>query len=1504
MVISLAKQPNDPRRVIQLGTALPEALRNELDDREAYLITGNPAASALEIRAAMSQQLQLSVREILNSYRTPEENAAVDATKLQQLQEKMSDFMNNPDLFYEATIALGEGSVSAIDARMATNGLIARRLNEQADLDEQNGLFDRFVDLAGYAASETFLGPWEKIGSDPVSEQLGREVQRAMATMQPSEFKVWYENDFLARAREKGIGSGNANYLSEMSINALNAGYNPNAFEEAAMSFFGDAVFGVGSLAGSIVRRGSSIAARTARANSQAEMLAKLRSTTATSAVAGSVTPLGRVAAAEGSQAAASRGAAVIKAEAQAGNTAVREASNMGPGELDPTLNAAKPGDTAFSRLYQEGSLLNRIIAQVRRGSAGHVVDPEYIAANKAKILQDNADANIGRPLLRTSEVVPWLTNAWKAVFHIGTPEGTAFSLTKKGKIPKKVQELADELGGEVFVIKPLKGEPEVVIQIEKGIDITPYVDSITDEAMYLKLQNEQRSLLSSIGSALMFPGRALFRNPLMSNRANQTSQLVQSLAEMGEASIGFYQSELTKALKPYTKLSTLEKDRINAVLTVLRDGDSANLRRWFTDSEFTEKYLKISENKMPSEAVLEGYRAAVEVAETAYVIKAVQIYNKMLKLGYKHVVLRPAKTDSFELSAPGKLLSKNTQLKNSDNILNDGVKGKWEDIVRDGADVQVWKLDKPVDVDGVYIEYVVKPSGVSDLDPRSVLGHNAGGPRTNPLAKVFLVLAPEGGRVRAMLSTFTKEEAGIAKRELEAIQGHYKAGTLTDEILEANSTWNPSMTSVTAFEKFIKENRWENFADSPIGIKLKDEDLSSAQVGFDEASEGMKAGDYLVNDQHRLDRVLTHFGGNKTFNQDPLTNLTAQFGSAAHELAYNAYTQVAMHSWVNTVKKTNPEWLPKGVSQHDIRNLFLNAKVVVKDERTAALARIHNVERRRLGIKGPVAQSMELLYENLTDFVFNKSKMFRKNGVHIMPLSPTESLLKIGFHSALGLFNPRQALVQSTHAIAIMAISPKHGMKGAGLSFAMRSLFHADKEALELGLRRAAKKHGYTYEEMVDMFDHVRFSGRKEINADALELGTRVSFGVAGDGTGALEKGAVKSAYDATKRITGKTLELGTTPYKAGDRTSRMTGLWTAVLEWKAANPGRMIDSAGQRWITSRDHALNLHMTNTSRRMLQENQMRVPTQWLSHSLAVFEEIFAGRSLTKMERARLAAIYGPFYGLSGVGLVGVTGEIAEMLGIKEDSAAYTTLKWGFIDGMMDVLLPDGDWGKVGTGLSSSLSPWGQIMELHRKFTEETPIEAIGGPSGAIAANIYNAFFSTLGSIRRGDTALLQEDIIKLLRQPSTIDNLWKGIGIINNGVYASKNGVMFPFEMSPVEGFLQLLGVGSLRGQEYYNLSTQVFRSNKKLAADRQWFTERRNRAYELVRSGDPDMAARGVEILNELAAQIQFSGYSPANQRSLYTTITNPPPDRLGDLLQSLYRMGRTQDLARAQAL
>ena len=132
------------------------------------------------------------------------------------------------------------------------------------------------------------------------------------------------------------------------------------------------------------------------------------------------------------------------------------------------------------------------------------------------------------------------------------------------------------------------------------------------------------------------------------------------------------------------------------------------------------------------------------------------------------------------------------------------------------------------------------------------------------------------------------------------------------------------------------------------------------------------------------------------------------------------------------------------------------------------------------------------------------------------------------------------------------MAISPKHGMRGASMTLALRSLYHQSGEALELGVQRVAKFYDMEPEEIKEIMEYVRTSGRSFINGDAIEQGTGISWGVSSFNGESLMPRTVRNTYFKTKKVMKKGLSAGIYPFQAGEYLGRLTGTYTSILEFK----------------------------------------------------------------------------------------------------------------------------------------------------------------------------------------------------------------------------------------------------------------------------------------------------------------------------------------------------------------
>ena len=434
--------------------------------------------------------------------------------------------------------------------------------------------------------------------------------------------------------------------------------------------------------------------------------------------------------------------------------------------------------------------------------------------------------------------------------------------------------------------------------------------------------------------------------------------------------------------------------------------------------------------------------------------------------------------------------------------------------------------------------------------------------------------------------------------------------------------------------------------------------------------------------------------------------------------------------------------------------------------------------------------------------------------------------------------------------------------------------------------------------DDIEDAMEYLRTSGRDVIDGDAVEMGTGVGYGISGFGKESYNPTALQASWRNTKKVGSAGLDKGLMFFNAGERLSRRTGIFTAVMEFKAKNPGiPLTDDVARRWITQREQDLSFHMTTSSRPLAQSGLMKVPTQWLSHTFRAMETVFVGRNFTKGERARMAAVLFPMYGLAGFGAQNAAGYVAEKFGIAPDGPGFTTLKWGVIDGLTDWLLPDGV-GKQGTGLAPRLTPFGAVLETYRKIEEGSFAEVIGGPSGQIAAGITGATYRALGDLIYGRHVMLTEDIIKIIRQPSGVDNVFKAWGIFQNGVYRSKNGVTIPGEMGSTDGVMTLLGLTTLKQTEWYAAKTQMFRSSRKFTNFRKEIN--RDAEVAFARLENPETQERALEMFDELHAKITLSGFSFAHQTQLRRAISRRLEDEWVKLNDNLLTQERYLDQQR----
>ena len=1408
----------------------------ELD--EVFLTTGNPHTDVEVAKKDFVDQnrpLQSYAMERLEYLDVDPEQFQKNVDKY---YEKELDFLDSAQFFYEQALGLKDTGVEPVDLRIASNNRIAQSVIEKYQDREETGALDAILDFGSMALHEFVTSPKTLLTKDEL-EALGTEILANKIKMTPKEFGQWFDG-FAEDYMSKGPREDSSWRLSQLNEIVNNNGFRAASDKGITKAFALLDATGVGTTVVQVGKAGTKLAIKTAKKK----------------------TLTGRVSSNEGLDAGADAAEEVLNRRVDPEVT-----SDVGPASLNPHLDEALPSEGSVSRRLQE----NRVVQEIKKIYESNVVgrvlpkaDIERLAS-EAGVRMKQAFNN---PVYKAAQVSDEIGN-YKVTMQFGkATDGQPYKPTAAGTPTAGAKAAAQRMQGELVPVMDGDDLKGFVVQKSENLNLAkeiPGIEDVFDGAMKL----ERNALRNAIDSFTYPIGR------VFGSAATRGLERTTELANLGEGAAAALGKVVKDASKPIQALNNTDRAALAFITRGLRDNPLESAKRgWYDDITFSNKYEEFT-GKKATPKVIDAYNALVEISDASYLLQASNIMQRYVQKGYRAVTLPNGfRVPAKRLGTTAKVPEQARIMDIFDNQIT------YKEFLESGT--EVWRLDKPYEG----VEYVIRPSTIDSLDPTDVLGYNAGGPRTNPSANWFVVAGDyEKGRIKTFLSAFTEEEALKAVTEINTIRAARGSEDI-DEIIKANNSWNPDVETLEDFELFARENKWD--LDTQFDIKVKERNVSiNAVDGEDDVFNGMSTADFIENDMRRNDRVLPHYGGGKTTNYDPASNVVAGINSAINDFSYRAYTMNAMVAWVKKAKGISGIELPKNIPSDDYFNLFMNAKFTGSGKEVTRMKEVWNIDRRRMNVKREDEIFMRNLGDSAAKFVYNIT------GKELDFGDPTNLGLKVGFMTKFGFLNIKQTVVQSFHVSSIMAISPKQGSRGAALALLMRGL-HTFPDFAEAGVKRLAGRYDLSEDELKEIMEYVRTSGRADLDTEIAELNTGYGRGISGFAGEDYTPSALANAWANTKKTASKGMDIGLVPFREGDRLARMTGTYTAILEFKAKNPGVSILSEQARMqIARRDSALNFHMSSVSNASWQKGAMRLPTQWLSHTMRSMETLFNGKEFTKMERARLGAVLVPMYGTAGFGFASAADYIAEKTGMSTDNELFTYLKWGLIDGIADTMMAD-EKGRVGVGFSTSFAPAGQIRETLRKINEGQFLEVVGGPSAQIGGDIVQSLISATQNLTDGNGTLVTEDVMKTFRNISTLDNVAKMVGILNNGQYRSKTGATVPGEMTTTEAISTGLGFGPLKVQEFYATKSVIYNDDKKIRTERKSINRTADKAHTMIQTGDPAKIEEGFNLLYALKMRIDLSGASEATKMSMRKALVTPLESELPRLILKLRKNGR----------
>lgn len=1336
-------------------------------------------------------------------------------------------------------LLLDDDQVNSYAARTMTNMEIWNRLmQKEFENNDQSGWskFVSFLDVN--VLREITIGAVENVTFR--SNREGDDIRSAFNSMKPADFEAWAK-DYIQERKGEGIFSEDSVWnLYKAANDATYLGDDPMAGLNAVFGAVDIATLGTTKAATSLAK------AAKATGESGVEVVAKV------TALSKSRRPVDTV--------------AVLADETKAADAAAKLVDDIGvqtdtvnagrtlPADLDPVQGPKSRPNNVKVRDHSRKNILTEKLEELnRRGSFGEYVPMETIQAT-ARSIADSIAERTNDVVVNTFRVLDEGSDDYKVIVRLGK-DGSGAPFRRKM-------------------------DAEAIAATDPGLRVVK-----REEGRGWYLEAEQRV------NVLGLPAEAelLAKNNIVSDAINKVFGA--ATIRLGDKLGGkFMQAEsggalVTELFKPYekkiNKIKSAELTNLSDFMTQLRDGELSYMRK-APDRQSFESLYKTMYSETPRKEVLDAYESLIDINDASWHIKASARLKRVVAEGGVYADF----TDEF-----GDIVYRvdNQTVRIPDDELIYDIKAN-KSIRKSqlNPDQIVFKVPNTF-VDHLFVTNV-KSSRV--LERVDVMPYNVGGPRTNSEFRWFVGATKQqtlasGNRIsggfRTVLGSFGKDQAETAVRELNAISRKVKelleqAGVddIADlslsknqydelgDLIRANNSWNKHVTDLEDLQKLSAKYRL-NFKEEFVG-KARDEKISIVDAGEDPAAVGASYGEVVGSrlNMKRGDTPPMEFGGKAAVNASPVANIADQFGSEVFGYANRAASQNAIVGWVKLAEKAGGAVeFPAGVPKNDFLNRFLGAKVAKTgkyNDLAAQLREQQDIIKRRLNQNTWASDKWEVFTNSVTEFVFQKTGKKLDFG----KADPSGELLKVGFYSKFGFFNPDQFVLQGLHSLTIAAISPVAGTKALGLTTPMFVITKLTSPAArKAAIQRLAKLGPMTEEEITTLVRYIDESGRNIVDNTVVELQAPQRFGASSTLTG-----------KATKNL-NTFLDKSTLFFKEGERVTRMSGIITAFLEHRARFPKiDPLSAEGKLWITNREQDLTFRMTTQSRSAIQSGIMRVPTQWLTFSFRALENIVIGRNFTAGERFRMALAMGPLYGLTGMGAGGMAGYIIEQMGYDPDTpeavTAYNRVKYGLLDAILSNALG------VETAYATRVAPIDQVFETYKKLFSDDFMTVVFGPSGEIGGGMFTVASNAMKSMFGGQTEFVRDDLTQLVRNLSTVDKIYKIQELIETGNYRSRTHKIAVQGLPPEAAASVLFGATPAPVQNYYDYQEMVYKQNQQYKDFSKRISEKARLANELLTSISKDDMIRGSKLWEQINDEIWAQPFSNELKLSLQKSIVN----------------------------
>ena len=1378
-----------------------------VERRELAVIgaTGKTREPSDNIPAEIANKVNQTLSTTVNNYTQEATDVEMAVEELEDQANKGADLMSITDYFDNSFHAMDNPYFTRAENLASIKyQMVVEKITDAIQVrtaDTTAGSVINWLDR--YLLRQLPIGAWEDLTlkRKTVSEEFARAISGDMPIKDFETFLDSRVDEYL----EQGFFFGE----------------NPEALKDllATIEKFGtddgldDALIGAVDLLPfvGLATQGVSKTAKVAKNINQARRISRTLNR-----ISRSPTPATRAGAINGPEAATEVAENIARVSDEPENLA-----NMGPSLTDAVGDNApvRPLGAAASFNHTAQQLTDETFNYLRR-AVGDIYDDDLVTNYLATRV-----ASLSESLNRGVIDIKLDTDTEKLTVLLGHPR-TGRAMTKDA-----AERHAEDFP-EATVVAISEDAGAYAIQVDEVIKMDDFIK--TDK--YAELQHVEgvtSKIFRKIFQRLPTSGSHLIDNADATNLAYRSESAAVRLNQLNAPMI-----------KKINSMSARELDDVGDILTRLQSRDEASHRNWYTEDEFTDRWKADHQGRAPSQKVLDGYKALVDLSDHTYHVRAVSMIRRLHNNNFRRITVNVGGEEKF-------LAGKRKDSLPSDvtEFIDAETGVRFTRAEYDGPMANVFELD--MDIGG--ITHVVDTRTIKPLEPEDVLGYNAGGSRINPEASDFIVfLDADGKPLKVALSASSSKSAALAREQMNNIYSAMKTGNLTNAIVRSNNKWNPNLQTVEDFDAFLSDNGLRlDTNDIQIATKTRDESVFSK--GDDAiVPNGTSYTEFSMFANRRNDRPLMHFGGTVTANDNPINSILNQTNTESRRLAfanYNDAIQVSLGKKIKEIADPNS-------SDVDYRKYYRNAEQYLGKPKKVSDPLVRKIFERkkitdlRLGAEGFGDDFARRMAEGMSNIIYDNA------GIKFNAGNPAHFLTNYGFKTTF-LLDPFQFLLQSAHSINIVGMAGlDDGIKGAVMGKFLLQSLKIDGRELDLMVNRMATQFGYTADEMKEIRQLFIDSARYEIDPTNLVEGYI-------DSSNSVSRGRSKRSRvvgNSVGKVWEKTMNSGMFFFNKGEQISRVTGFGAAVRKWKKENPDLSILSPeGRSWVTNKEQAYTLNMTNMSRADIQQGILRVPTQFYSYMLRSFEGVFIGKDLTPFERRRLATMIGPFYGMTGIGATSLTSStvdafnayLPEGLQIEEGSDRYRLIKNGPIDAIFawadDTLLGD---VAPEVSIASRVSLGDGVVDTFRNYRDANVAEILGGAGGGKAGDTLVDFTQVLGAITRGDDILLTERTVELFRNLKFIDNAAKAYGVFKHGIYTSKTGARVDANFTNMDALFAALGIPLEEVQQVYDSNSLYYNTNRTYNQISKEIGPRIDLFWDKVNEGE---AERAKEILDSI---------------------------------------------------